>query len=160
MTEDLPKHPSRAMGAGTNVGLFVQPRAFENDLDYLCSRTVQGFKVTKYHFFVPSNEYVLVSIKPILMTTSDDLLEYEPNKRQCYFDTERELHFFNVYNQRNCELECFTNFTRNDCGCVKFSMPSKNLHVKFIENKTKLLRKFVNFLFRRRRHTNLRTGQT
>ncbi|KAJ6649409.1 Pickpocket protein 28 [Pseudolycoriella hygida] len=28
-----------------------------------------------------------------------------------------------TYSQRNCELECLTNFTLDMCGCVKFSMP-------------------------------------
>lgn len=45
-------------------------------------------------------------------------------RRQCFFDTERQLRFFKIYTQRNCELECLANFTVKTCGCAKFSMPS------------------------------------
>lgn len=44
-------------------------------------------------------------------------------RRQCFFNEERYLQFFKVYTQQNCELECLTNFTLSQCGCVKFSMP-------------------------------------
>ena len=35
---------------------------------------------------------------------------------------------FQNYSQSNCEMECYTNFTKKECGCVKFSMPSKQLY--------------------------------
>lgn len=102
----------------------------------MCRGPVQGFKillhtpgevpqVSKHYFRVPLLQEVLVSVKPNMITTSEGLMSYEPNRRQCYFNSERQLRFFKVYTQRNCELECLSNFTRIECGCVKFSMPSK-----------------------------------
>lgn len=67
-----------------------------------------------------------MSVKPNMITTSDGLLEYAPERRQCYFNNERSLQFFKVYTQSNCELECLANFTLARCNCVKFSMPRTN----------------------------------
>lgn len=66
---------------------------------------------------------MLISIRPKIITTSDGLKHYEPHRRQCYFQRERRLRYFNTYSQTNCELECLANFTLSECGCVKFSMP-------------------------------------
>jgi acid-sensing ion channel, other len=59
-----------------------------------------------------------------MITTSDNLRSYLPSTRQCYFEGERYLHYFTAYTQRNCELECFTNYTLQECGCTMFNMPS------------------------------------
>ena len=83
---------------------------------------VQGFKillhtpgeiprVSKQYFRVPLNQEVVVSVKPNMITTSEGLVGYAPNRRQCYFNDERQLKFFKVYTQSNCELECLANFT-------------------------------------------------
>lgn len=66
---------------------------------------------------------MVVSVKPNMITTSEGLADYAPERRQCYFNDERYLKFFKVYTQSNCELECLANFTLNRCNCVKFSMP-------------------------------------
>jgi acid-sensing ion channel, other len=135
-TAPLTVYPRRALGSGARVGLFVLLRLYEYDLDYICRGPVQGFKillhtpgempqVSKQYFRMPLNQEVLVAIKPQMMTTSEGLRHYPPNRRQCYFNNERELRFFKVYTQRNCELECLTNFTLQECGCIKFNMPSK-----------------------------------
>lgn len=58
-----------------------------------------------------------------MITTSDGLKHYLPNRRQCFFNKERFLRYFKVYTQQNCELECLANYTMQQCGCVKFSMP-------------------------------------
>jgi amiloride-sensitive sodium channel len=58
------------------------------------------------------------------MFRADDLLrKYEPSIRQCYFEGERKLRFFNTYTKALCEYECIANYTLEKCGCVKFSMP-------------------------------------
>lgn len=134
---DPETYPFRVFGAGARAGLFALLRLYEQDLEYLCRGPVQGFKillhtpgevpqVSKHYFRVPLLQEVLVSVKPNMITTSEGLRHYEPNRRQCFFDSERQLRFFKVYTQRNCELECLSNFTKIECGCVKFSMPSKS----------------------------------
>ena len=135
--EGLDTYPYRVLSAGARTGFFALLGLSDAQMDYVCRGPIQGFKillhtpgevpqVSKHYFRVPLNQEVLVSIQPQMITTSEDLRDYDPNIRGCFFHSERKLQFFKVYTQRNCELECIANFTKTQCGCVKFSMPSKN----------------------------------
>ncbi|XP_018335267.1 pickpocket protein 28 [Agrilus planipennis] len=126
--------PRRAISAGQKAGLSILLRAYDYDLDYICRGPVQGFKINLHHpaeyplvsqqyFRAPLNQEVIVAVKPDMMTTSDGLKDYEPHRRQCYFPSERELRFFKVYTQQNCEIECLTNYTLKACDCVGYHMP-------------------------------------
>ncbi|KAG4069499.1 hypothetical protein HA402_006865 [Bradysia odoriphaga] len=106
-------------------------------VETLCSNSYQGFKVllhspdevpqmSKQYFYVSSLQSVMVAVKPNMITTSDELRDYPSHRKQCYLNSERQLKYFKVYNQRNCELECLTNLTELECGYVKFSMPKQN----------------------------------
>lgn len=139
---DLDEYPYRVISAGPRVGLHTTFQLYEHDLDYICRGPVHGFKIllhspieepqiSTYYFRLPIMQDISVSVKPQIITTSIGLRHYKPNERQCFFNSERKLRFFNVYTQRNCELECLANFTLNECGCVKFSMPSKSYFVLF-----------------------------
>lgn len=138
-------YPYRVLSAGARIGLFALLGLHDEDLDYVCRGPIQGFKillhtpgevpqVSKHYFRVPLNQEVLVSIQPQMITTSEGLRDYDPNIRGCFFNSERKLRFFKIYTQRNCELECIANFTKNQCGCVKFSMPSKCYYFTYINN--------------------------
>ncbi|XP_055920744.1 pickpocket protein 28 [Eupeodes corollae] len=126
--------PARVLGAGSRAGLMVSLQSFEQDFDYICRGALEGFKVTLHspddvpqvsrNFIrVPYDKEVVVLVKPNMITTMNAISDYEPNRRQCFFNTERYLRFFQVYTQNNCELECLSNYTLSKCGCVKFSMP-------------------------------------
>lgn len=82
-------------------------------------------------FEVEIGKKVIVSISPNVITSSNDIRKYSPKMRQCFFNSERQLKFFKVYTKSNCEHECLTNFTRNECGCVKFVMPRKSNRIFF-----------------------------
>ncbi|XP_055309664.1 uncharacterized protein LOC129573300 [Sitodiplosis mosellana] len=127
-------YPYRVNGAGPRTGLTTELKLYDRDLDVLCRGSVHGFRillhsaaevpqVSTYYFHLPLEQEISVSVKPQIITTSVDLQRYKPHQRQCFFGSERQLRFFKVYTQRNCELECHTNFTKSECGCVKFSMP-------------------------------------
>ncbi|GLV34809.1 pickpocket 26 [Carabus blaptoides fortunei] len=127
-------YPRRALGAGIKAGLTILMRAYEYDLDYICRGPVQGFKillhnpaetprVSQQYFRAPLNQEVIVAVQPDMMTTSDGLKDYHPSRRHCYFPNEKQLRFYKVYTQQNCEVECLTNFTLNRCGCVAYHMP-------------------------------------
>ncbi|XP_055693357.1 pickpocket protein 28-like [Lutzomyia longipalpis] len=133
---DAPMHtyPHRALGDGVRSGLYTWLYLSKADYDYLCRGSMQGFKVllhspdevpqvAKHYFRLAMNQEITVSVKPSMFTTSDGLREYDPIRRQCFFNHERELKFFKIYTQRNCELECVSVFTKEKCSCVKFSMP-------------------------------------
>ena len=53
----------------------------------------------------------------------DALRSFSPKLRNCYFDGEKVLKYFNTYTKALCEFECNTNHTLKECGCVVFSMP-------------------------------------
>lgn len=115
-------YPRRVLGPGARAGLNIVLKLTEPDLDYICRGPVQGFKillhtpgeiprVSRQYFRVPLRQEVVVSVKPNMITTSEGLADYAPERRQCYFNDERNLQFFKVYTQSNCELECLANFT-------------------------------------------------
>lgn len=87
----LTPFPVRVLGAGARAGLFILLRLYEYDLDYICRGPVQGFKillhtpgeipqVSKQYFRVPLNQEVVVSVKPNMITTSEGLRGYSPNR--------------------------------------------------------------------------------
>ncbi|KXJ77447.1 hypothetical protein RP20_CCG007541 [Aedes albopictus] len=129
----LESHPIRVLGSGFGAGLTIELLALEDDIEQHC-RVQQGFKViihpsteypqvTKSFALVTYSRDVTIAVRPVIMSTSSELLSYHPTRRHCYFNHERQLKFFRVYTQSNCELECVTNYTLKMCGCVKFSMP-------------------------------------
>ncbi|KAL4709034.1 hypothetical protein ACJJTC_005895 [Scirpophaga incertulas] len=127
-------YPHRGSGHGAKAGVTFLMKSKEIDLDYLCRGPVQGFKIllhnpaelprlSQQYFRSPLAQEVVVAVKPKMMTTSDGLKPYPPERRQCYFPSERYLKYFKIYTQSNCEMECLTNFTYARCGCVHFGMP-------------------------------------
>ena len=136
-TSDFYVHPRRVLGPGALAGLSVVFKVDISDFDYVCRGSVQGFRILlntpgdisrvgKQYFRVPLHQEIVVSVKPNMISTSHTLDDYTPDRRQCFFNHERELKFFKVYSQNNCEFECLVNATLARCNCVKFSMPRDN----------------------------------
>ncbi|CAO1421220.1 unnamed protein product [Diamesa serratosioi] len=133
-TTDTDLYPQRVLGSGLQSSLTIQLSLNKSNLEYSCKTGVQGYRITlhrpgdiprtsKEYFSVPFNHQTIISVKPRMIITSDELLEsYVPSRRQCYND-ERNLKYFKVYTQSNCELECLTEYVLKTCKCVKFSMP-------------------------------------
>lgn len=129
-------YPIRVFNANQGAALLLMVSLYKEDLEYICKGPIQGFKVilhapgqtirtNRHTFRVPLSEIAEISIKPKLITTSEELRKYSPNQRKCFFSSERRLRFFKYYSQHNCEAECLANFTKQECRCAKFSMPSK-----------------------------------
>lgn len=135
---DPETYPYRVYSPGQWEGLMVLLRLHEPDLDVLCRGSMQGFKMILHPpselpqvsdgFRIPNKQEFFVAIRPSMIKTSEGLRDYDPNRRQCFFNSERYLRFFKVYSQRSCELECLSNFTKAECGCVKFSMPRESVY--------------------------------
>lgn len=134
LTNAFDTYPPRALGLGEGGGLYANLylEDFRN-LDFTCQGIKHGYKIIVHapnelpqfskHFLVPLEKEVLVSIRPNMINTSNGLRNYDAHDRQCFFNDERHLKYFKIYTQSNCELECLSNFTYSECGCVKFSMP-------------------------------------
>ncbi|XP_019525011.3 pickpocket protein 28-like [Aedes albopictus] len=133
----LSSYPYRTLGPGYSAGLSLLLLSSNHDLDYLCRGPVQAFKVllhssaeypqvSQRFVHVPVDQEVTIAVKPQMVTTTEGLRSYTPERRQCFFNNERYLQFFKIYTQDNCELECLTNYTLQRCNCVKFSMMYSN----------------------------------
>lgn len=138
-------YPHRTYLAGELNQFAYVMRLFEEDIDYLCRSPFQGHKLFLHpphevpnfsrHFQnirIAPDEDMSVLVTPHTVITSEGLRGYNPVRRQCYYNSERSLQFFNFYTQSNCELECLANFTLQYCGCVPFSMPRKYILVEQI----------------------------
>lgn len=128
-------YPRRVFNSRLDGSLYFHPQLLKQDIEYICSGPVHGFKVmlstpgdsvkqSRQTFRVPLLQQVIVRVRPKVILTSDELRNFDPNERNCYYSAERKLRFFQFYAQLNCESECLANFTLRECGCVKFSMPS------------------------------------
>lgn len=131
-------YPYRVSGTGYPSSLQLTLRVFKRDRDPLCTGPVQGFKIMfhkpnedpqvwkKYSQLSPET-LKLIFVTPQLEMAMESIRKYSPEVRGCYFQSEHPLRYFRRehYTQRNCETECVANFTRLQCGCVKFSMPSE-----------------------------------
>lgn len=130
-------YPLRVFNARRDAALRVMVHLSIHDLEYMCTGPIHGFKVvlhtpgqvlkiSRHSFRIPLADVAEILIKPKLIITSNELRNYDPNERKCFFSSERHLRFFKYYAQHNCEAECLANFTKIYCGCVKFSMPSES----------------------------------
>lgn len=75
-------------------------------------------------FSVGLDRLTTVAVTPTLIRTTTKIQDYDPHRRFCYFENERKLKYFKAYSQSNCNLECWTNYTINFCGCSHFYTPS------------------------------------
>ncbi|XP_075167591.1 pickpocket protein 28-like [Haematobia irritans] len=131
---ELHTYPARVLNSGSTAGLRVFLQSFIDEVDYTCQGPIQGFKVmlhspddvpsvSKHFVRISMDKEVIIAVKPKMITTSADIAAYDPAKRRCFMRKDRQLKFYKIYSQNNCERECLTNFTLSQCGCVHFSMP-------------------------------------
>lgn len=130
-------YPMRIFSGLKKSGIRAHLQLFNKDIEYNCHHLdVPGYRICLHtpgdvfrkddlSIDVSLSEAVEITIKPKLITTSDGLRKYEVTQRQCFFTSERQLHFFKLYSEANCNMECFANYTLQMCECVRFSMPSK-----------------------------------
>lgn len=122
------EYPYRALDSGFDAGLQLTLIAKKSDITN--KNPVQGFKLAlhtpidiprfrKRFYRIPLKKEVLLAIEPKVITTTDDVRDYNPKVRDCHFDGEKKLTFFQKYTQTNCELECFLRFLVRSCNCVR-----------------------------------------
>ncbi|XP_055382468.1 pickpocket protein 28-like [Condylostylus longicornis] len=132
--------PYRMYNSVMENGLLILIYGRKSDIDPICGEGDEGFKfavstpgdipqLSKQYSSVPFSYEVLVDITPELITTDETAVDYSPKIRQCFYENERRLAYFQSYSQANCEFECLTNYTLAKCKCVRFNMPrAKNTH--------------------------------
>lgn len=153
---DIDAYPYRSVGRGVDGGVTLRFEMRKDNINYNCKESGDGFRLSLHTSgdtprpstlfnIVPFNSKSLVAIRAKVMTTSENLINYKPEKRQCFFEGEKKLRFYKTYTQSNCQIEClsselidrslylsktqsflFTDLTLALCGCVKFAMPHAN----------------------------------
>lgn len=132
------EYPIRVTETGTHGALDIAMTISKLNFDRVCRGFDEGFRVilsvpgedfklSPNFLRVPASQNSLIKIKPKLIRTSESIRHYEPNQRQCFYNSERKLRFYKIYSQSNCEMECLANFTKMECGCVRFSVPRTNI---------------------------------
>ncbi|XP_015839368.1 pickpocket protein 28-like isoform X2 [Tribolium castaneum] len=110
--------------------LTVQLNLDLNNIDKNCDSS-QGYKVYAHHPAEMPSKYVKINnekkyrfeIKPEAIISDSSLIDYNPQRRKCFYSYERPLKFYKIYTRRNCETECLANFTLKSCGCIPYYMP-------------------------------------
>ncbi|XP_073846602.1 pickpocket protein 28-like [Musca autumnalis] len=131
---DVQTYPQRVLNSGPRAGFQILLKTYSYETDFTCTGPAQGYSIMlnspddipsleKHFVRVATNREILLAVKPKVITTSFNVEAYDPKKRRCYLNKDRQLKFYKIYTQHNCERECVTNFTFHTCGCVKFSMP-------------------------------------
>jgi acid-sensing ion channel, other len=111
-------YPLRVAISGKNNAFIITLKMRKKDVDTACNGA-NGFRLAfhtpdelprfaSYFLNIPFNVETSILIKPRVMSTSNNLKNYKPKERQCYFNGEKELKFFKAYTQSNCKLECLT----------------------------------------------------
>lgn len=139
-------YPYRPFGIGRRESFTAITRVLNSDLDFVCGGAIEGYKIAfhapnelpsvwKKHYHVSANQAAIFMVAPNLISTSSTLRRHSPMTRQCYFNAERKLKYYQHYTQHNCEAECLMNYTLIECGCVHFAMPSKEnvLNIRILE---------------------------
>lgn len=152
------------LDVGLQYSLTIIMKVNNNDIDYLCGGTVQGFKIgfhspmdipreLKKFVQLSPRQAALYVIEPKLTVATNETRDYEAHERRCFFSHEHKLRFFQQYTQSNCEMECLSNYSLAQCDCVHFSM--LRMWIFFV-----LFSKSVNFYnifkkFRCKRHKSM-----
>lgn len=128
-------YPYQSVVSGIPIDFSILLNTFKNNIAIQCSGIDQGFKIilstpddalqmSQNYFRLPLLHISAINIEPELTITTEKLRRFQPHQRQCFYGDERQLRFFKMYSQINCKVECLANFTKQECGCVRFSMPS------------------------------------
>ncbi|XP_062557744.1 pickpocket protein 28-like [Armigeres subalbatus] len=131
---ELKTYPLRPVGGGLTTGLMIALKTRKVDMDYFCEGPVVGYKIAIHapdeipsvqnKFYRLSHQSRLsIIVKPELTATYPELRKHHHTRRQCYFNDERYLRYFKIYNKENCLQECISNLTAQECGCVGFHSP-------------------------------------
>lgn len=131
-------YPHRVFDSGLFNAMVLDLFMIEGNAFHICNEVPIGFAVFLHmgdsevseklssELSIPPDHYTTISIVPKVTRTSNGLRSYAPQVRGCYFRFERKLHLFRTYSQQKCQQECYSNYTKDACGCVPFFLPSKH----------------------------------
>ncbi|XP_063917674.1 pickpocket protein 28-like [Zophobas morio] len=130
-------YPRRTLKPGPKNGMTILLKFDDKWHDPTCNIFFKGFRVLihspwevplfgQYYISVPTNKYLSAVVEGEYVRSSENLSKIKAKKRRCYMRDEYSLKYFKIYTQSNCFLECRTNYTLKQCGCVQYFMPREN----------------------------------
>lgn len=83
-------------------------------------------KMANFGFFISPGLETKVVISPKISEASQLIRKVPVQQRQCIFANEANLSYYNIYSKKNCEMECSSKKTEQECECTLFYMPRNN----------------------------------
>lgn len=133
--KNLPKNyvPRRTAGTGETLGFSI---TLDVDVDnYYCSSCSSiGFKIALHSptetpnmqesgLLLAAGRETKIRIRADKIESEQQLRSMNKRSRQCLFQHEKRLLYFQYYTQRNCEMECLAALMIKYCGCISHFMP-------------------------------------
>jgi hypothetical protein len=110
---------------------YISPLCYDVSFQLLLHNPVETPKIADNGMLVaPGREYRM-KIKPTINNAAKSLHGVKEISRQCAYSADMYLLFYKTYTQRNCMLECESNYTLTVCNCVPFYLPSTWLTTGF-----------------------------
>ncbi|XP_026736722.1 pickpocket protein 28-like [Trichoplusia ni] len=130
---DLTMKPLRVMASGESNGLGVELFLNNSEHQYACEGNSLGFTIliasptdhvyTSTVLRLPMDRMTTIEVTPLTYKTDSSLRALSPYKRQCFFQNEKRLQYYEFYTDSNCKHDLWVQEARNKCNCVLFHWP-------------------------------------
>ncbi|CAG9782555.1 unnamed protein product [Diatraea saccharalis] len=75
---------------------------------------------------LPMDRMTTIEVSPITYKTDAALRSLAPDQRQCFFQNERQLEYYQFYTGSNCKHDVFVKESKRTCNCTLFNWPRKS----------------------------------
>ncbi|CAH0591603.1 unnamed protein product [Chrysodeixis includens] len=130
---DLTMKPLRVMASGESNGLGVELFLNNSEHQFACEGNSLGFTIliasptdhvyTSTVLRLPMDRMTTIEVTPLTYKTDSSLRALSPYKRQCFFQNEKRLQYYEFYTDSNCKHDLWVQEARNKCSCVLFHWP-------------------------------------
>ncbi|CAH0397120.1 unnamed protein product [Chilo suppressalis] len=128
--------PYRVMVSGENYGLSVELYLNISEHQHACDGNSLGFTVliksptnhvyTSTVLRLPMDRMTTIEVSPVTYKTDAALRTLNPEQRQCFFQNERQLEYYQFYTGSNCKHDLFVTESKRICNCTLFNWPRKS----------------------------------
>ncbi|CAH1634777.1 unnamed protein product [Spodoptera littoralis] len=132
---DLTMKPLRVMASGEANGLGVELFLNNTEHQYACEGKSLGFTIlissptdhvyTSTVLRLPMDRMTTIEVTPLTYKTDFSLRALSPYRRQCFFQNEKRLQYYEFYTDSNCKHDLLVQEARKKCNCVLFNWPRK-----------------------------------
>ncbi|KAL0829892.1 hypothetical protein ABMA28_003370 [Loxostege sticticalis] len=133
---DPSMQPLRVMVSGEDYGLGVELYLNISEHQHACDGNSLGFTVlirsptnhvyTSTVLRLPMDRMTTIEVSPITYKTDSALRSLAPDQRQCFFQNERKLEYYEFYTSSNCKHDIFVRESKKLCDCTLYNWPRKN----------------------------------